>query len=326
MAKRDAHRQSQPGLKQRLLLEIRPQDRHAGRERVPQGHARTQPPSCPFGRAAANTRYSKNCTTAFASASSFAASAFLRSSASRPADATASPPSAPRPPPWRPAPPPPPGWHGSAPPSSPPCRPKARTARDSLPKLAPCAAARTSSPGTRYSAGGPAPPRRPGGDSRRRQTRWPSRNGGRDPSRAPSSRPSRVRCASGRSACSARCPGWPRATAGRRRCSASYSAASLTATLRLTGSDCWAGQTLPMPPSPMTSSSLYRTATTRPASADGSCAAVPSARSARSRVAAGSANVTLASGSKNPPMSGWAASSRSTPARNSGRPRHAPSR
>src|SRR5262245_42314074 len=39
---------------------------------------------------------------------------------------------------------------------------------------------------------------------------------------------------------------------------------SLTATRRLTGSCCWAIQTVPIPPSPSTSTSLYRPATTAP--------------------------------------------------------------
>src|SRR5947209_18796545 len=39
---------------------------------------------------------------------------------------------------------------------------------------------------------------------------------------------------------------------------------TLTATLRLTGSVCWAIQTVPIPPSPTSSTSLYRPATTAP--------------------------------------------------------------
>ena len=87
---------------------------------------------------------------------------------------------------------------------------------------------------------------------------------------------------------------------------------SLTATMRLTGSVCWAFQTLPMPPSPIGSMNLYGPMTVSGRSAIGSKLSVASS-------AAGPRSRKLSAGS-------CALSNRSIRARKSSSPAHASSR
>src|SRR5205814_989831 len=87
---------------------------------------------------------------------------------------------------------------------------------------------------------------------------------------------------------------------------------SLSATTRLTGAVCWAIQTVPMPPSPICSSSLYGPMRPPGTSGDDACSAAPEIAPVAGDSAAGF--------SRKLPAPSWSRSKCSTCRRNSGCP------